>query len=201
MGSSGRSPAPPTQHTGKSQVRMDIRGEYEFSVFIKKAVFSGGSDSYVELYNMLLRSFVAADADLDGKVTDSEFSQLIAAASEFPRKFGRDWWSSGEDTSKLFRSIDENNDGAISFNEWLAFALQTYAARSRELAKVPEDMNREEFLNLCSEDGKKNPEALRSIYFYQLNFSRPRTRTETERFPRRSSSYCWTPSPPPPPGS
>ena len=90
---------------------MDIRGEYEFSVFIKKAVFCSGSDSYVELYNMLLRShtsliarpiqsshervtkaklcfcrsFVAADADLDGKVTDSEFSQMIAAASEFPR--------------------------------------------------------------------------------------------------------------------
>ena len=85
------------------------------------------------------------------------------------RKFGLDWWSSGEDTSKLFRSIDENNDGAISFNEWLTFALQTYAARSRELAKVPEDMNKEEFLNLCSEAGKKNPEALRSIYFYQLN--------------------------------
>ena len=28
---------------------------------------------------------MAADADLDGKVTDSEFSQMIAAASEFPR--------------------------------------------------------------------------------------------------------------------
>ena len=37
---------------------MDIRGEYEFSVFIKKAVFCSGSDSYVELYNMLLRSHV-----------------------------------------------------------------------------------------------------------------------------------------------
>ena len=37
---------------------MDIRGEYEFSVFIKKAVFCSGSDSYVELYNMLLRSHI-----------------------------------------------------------------------------------------------------------------------------------------------
>ena len=37
---------------------MDIRGEYEFSVFIKKAVFCSGSDSYVELYNMLLRAHV-----------------------------------------------------------------------------------------------------------------------------------------------
>ena len=38
---------------------MDIRGEYEFSVFIKKAVFCSGSDSYVELYNMLLRSYTS----------------------------------------------------------------------------------------------------------------------------------------------
>ena len=57
---------------------MDIRGKYEFSVFIKKAVFCSGSDSYVELYNMLLRSHVTHPVKscegLQGKVM---FLQIV----------------------------------------------------------------------------------------------------------------------------
>ena len=53
----------------------------------------------------------------------------------YSRKFGYKWWSEekcpDEATRKahreaLFKEIDANNDGGISFDEWLDHALKHY---------------------------------------------------------------------------
>ena len=36
----------------------------------------------------------------------------------------------------MFKAIDENNDGGVSFDEWLAFALSHYKTAAEALPKV-----------------------------------------------------------------
>ena len=73
------------------------------------------------------RAFISADKDFDGKVDESEFEGMISAAAAFPQKFGFEFWkNSGKDQ---FAAIDENGDGAVSFDEWLGFAYGHYKAQ------------------------------------------------------------------------
>merc|ERR1712037_17669 len=108
---------------------MDIKSKEEFEFFMQRALasYSGGTnndDNYIELYNILLRSFAIADTDYDGQVSIEEFQYMIEAAASLPKKFGYDWWEgSSED---FFGKIDENGDGSITFDEWLSFALKHY---------------------------------------------------------------------------
>merc|ERR1712032_885501 len=62
-----------------------------------------------------------------GKVDGSEFSGMIEAAAALPKQHGQSWWEEGEDQrAELFKKIDDNGDGAISFDEWLAFVINKY---------------------------------------------------------------------------
>ena len=47
---------------------MDIASKNEFIYFMQRAVEDQSNDCYIELYNLLLRAFVSADADFDGQV-------------------------------------------------------------------------------------------------------------------------------------
>eukprot|EP00091_Calanus_sinicus_P012890 TRINITY_DN287_c0_g1_i16.p1 TRINITY_DN287_c0_g1~~TRINITY_DN287_c0_g1_i16.p1 ORF type:complete len:113 (+),score=30.78 TRINITY_DN287_c0_g1_i16:120-458(+) len=88
---------------------MDIRTKDEFIFFMQRACEDTCNDCYIELYNILLRAFISADIDFDGQVSEDEFEGMIAAANEFPKKFGFEWWAgSGKDQ---FKAIDENGDG------------------------------------------------------------------------------------------
>ena len=72
-------------------------------------------------------------------------------------------------------AIDDNNDGAISFDEWLAFALSKYRGQVGTLPATPMDMKKDEFLRHCT------------IFFPQSVF------TETEnlrKYIKRSVSCC-----------
>ena len=124
---------------------MDINDKEQFQSWLQRAVASPTDDNYIELYNILLRSFTAADSDYDGQVSAEEFHTMVEAAGALPRsrcwaeekdvtdyflcrKFGYSWW--GEDDSdrarvcqSYFQQIDENGDGSVSFEEWLGFAL------------------------------------------------------------------------------
>ena len=47
---------------------MDIASKNEFIYWMQRAVEDQQNDCYIELYNILLRAFVSADADFDGQV-------------------------------------------------------------------------------------------------------------------------------------
>merc|ERR1711971_1128338 len=76
----------------KSISKMDIASKNEFIYFMQRAVEDQSNDCYIELYNLLLRAFVSADADFDGQVSQDEFGGMISAAAALPKKFGFDWW-------------------------------------------------------------------------------------------------------------
>jgi len=145
---------------------MDIQTKREFIQFVKRAVSSTSDDCYIELYNLLLRVFVAADKDLDGKVDGGEFSGMIEGAAALPKKHGEAWWEEGEDKrADLFKKIDENGDGAISFDEWLAFVLARYKGLVTSLPPVPEEMQKGDFVNLCKAGVSPGCEEHKALYF------------------------------------
>ena len=49
-------------------ITMDIASKNEFIYWMQRAVEDQTNDCYIELYNILLRAFVSADADFDGQV-------------------------------------------------------------------------------------------------------------------------------------
>ena len=48
-------------------------------------------------------------------------------AAALPKQHGEGWWEEGDEKrAELFKKIDDNGDGAISFDEWLAFVIEKY---------------------------------------------------------------------------
>jgi len=107
---------------------MDINSKEEFIYFMQRACEDQSNDCYIELYNILLRAFVCADCDFDGQVSEDEFGGMINAAAALPKKFGFDWWQGSP--SDQFKAIDDNGDGAVSFDEWLSFAYKNYQSQT-----------------------------------------------------------------------
>merc|ERR1712055_1069098 len=99
----------------KPDSKMDIASKNEFIYFMQRAVEDQSNDCYIELYNILLRAFVSADCDFDGQVSQDEFGGMISAAAALPKKFGFDWWQGSP--ADMFKTIDDNGDGSVSFDE------------------------------------------------------------------------------------
>lgn len=145
---------------------MDIKTKQEFVQFIKRAVSSTTDDCYIELYNLLLRCFVSADVDMDGKVDGGEFSGMIEAAAALPRQHGYQWWEEAEDQrAALFKKIDENGDGAISFDEWLAFVVTKYKGLAASLPAIPDEMDKSAYMTLCKAGSTAGSEDAKALYF------------------------------------
>ena len=108
------------------------------------------------------RAFISADKDFDGKVDEGEFEGMISAAAAFPQKFGFEFWKdSGKDQ---FSAIDENGDGAVSFDEWLGFAYGHYKAQS--LSTAFDKLDKETFVKDCKNVGDTASEAYKKIYWF-----------------------------------
>jgi Ca2+-binding EF-hand superfamily protein len=152
-------------HFYKRIPKMDIRTKQEFVQWIKRAV-STSDDCYIELYNLLLRCYVAADVDMDGKVDCSEFSGMIEAAAALPKQHGQSWWEEGEDQrADLFKKIDDNGDGAISFDEWLAFVINKYKGLVSSLPVTPEELGKDAFAALCKGGSTAGSDEHKALYF------------------------------------
>merc|ERR1712079_593028 len=137
----------------KNLIKMDIRNKDEFIIFMQRATEDTSNDCYIELYNILLRAFISADKDFEGKVS---------AAAAFPQKFGFEFWKdSGKDQ---FSAIDENGDGAVSFDEWLGFAYGHYKAQS--LSTAFDKLDKETFVKDCKNVGDTASEAYKKIYWF-----------------------------------
>jgi len=141
---------------------MDIKTKDEFIFFMQRACEDQCNDCYIELYNILLRAFISADIDFDGQVSEDEFEGMIAAANEFPKKFGYEWWAgSGKDQ---FRAIDENGDGGISFDEWLNFAYTHYQSQKLPVAFDKED--KDVFVKSCKDSANSGSDAYKKVYWF-----------------------------------
>ena len=96
--------------------------------------------------------------------------QLAATlVSDWSRKFGYSWW--GEDAADsaavagdFFKRIDENGDGAVSFDEWLGFAYGHYKAQS--LSTAFDKLDKETFVKDCKNVGDTASEAYKKIYWF-----------------------------------
>merc|ERR1711915_157452 len=67
----------------------------------------------------------------------------------------------GQKRDDLFKTIDENNDGAISFDEWLAFVMKRYRGLVAALPKTPEELEKDTFVGLCKEAQTPGADAAR----------------------------------------
>jgi len=162
-------------HFYKRNFRMDLGNQNEFNYFMVRALASTDDDCYIELYNLLLRSFVRADVDFDGKVSVEEFDSMIEAAAALPRKFGYQWWNEAacpDEASRkasreeLFKKIDENNDGGISFDEWLAFALQHYKESTSSLPKGLGEESKDVFIATCKKYSEASTDEYKRLYWF-----------------------------------
>jgi len=127
---------------------MDIASKNEFIYFMQRAVEDQSNDCYIELYNLLLRAFVSADADFDGQVSQDEFGGMISAAAALPKKFGFDWWQGSP--ADMFKAIDENGDGSVSFDEWLSFAYKNYQGQ-KDLPTAFDKQEKDQFVADCKD--------------------------------------------------
>merc|ERR1712110_1267765 len=141
---------------------MDINSKSEFIYFMQRACEDQSNDCYIELYNILLRAFVCADCDFDGQVSEDEFGGMINAAAALPKKFGFDWWQGSP--SDQFKAIDDNGDGAVSFDEWLGFAYKNYQSQTLPAAFDKED--KDAFVADCKEVGNTASESYKKIYWF-----------------------------------
>jgi len=156
------SPCTLYQTTNLLRTTMDINSKEEFIYFMQRACEDQSNDCYIELYNILLRAFVCADCDFDGQVSEDEFGGMINAAAALPKKFGFDWWQGSP--SDQFKAIDENGDGAVSFDEWLGFAYKNYQSQTLPAAFDKED--KDAFVADCKEVGNTASESYKKIYWF-----------------------------------
>merc|ERR1712133_254410 len=88
-----------------------------------------GSDAYKKVYWFSWNCFQAADADRDGQVSNSEFATMINVATSAQKMLGLPApFQTSADRDALFGKMDENGDGSISFDEWLACFMKEIIA-------------------------------------------------------------------------
>merc|ERR1712156_973472 len=120
-------------------VIMDIANKDEFIFFMKRAVEDNANDSYVELYNVLLRAFAKADVDFDGKVSEEEFPGMQAAAAALPKKFGF---------------------------EWLGYAVRQYKEDVAVLPKAAYEMEKDDFVKIVKAAQDTASDAYKQMYWF-----------------------------------
>ena len=119
-------------HTlSKDILAGDNATKEEFVDFIKKAV-NKSTPEYRDLYFFLLKCFTDADQDRDGAVNAQGFDVMIEKAAAAPRRYGLAPESSTmfkneqerlAKHTEYFKKMDVKNNGTITFDEWLKFAV------------------------------------------------------------------------------
>lgn len=119
----------------------EATSDAEFARFCSKATIDKNGAEYQKLYYHLLRCFSDADMSLTGRINAEEFDGLVEIAAAAPRKFGfapptSSMFASVEERRlarvRLFRTINADGTGEISFQEFLRWAL----AHIKEFSRV-----------------------------------------------------------------
>merc|ERR1719476_1089168 len=121
---------------------LGMNSKERFKEWCIKASRDRQSAGYKELYDLLLSTFVSGDQNLDGKVSAQEFDAMIEAAAAYPRKFGyappaSETYKTTEERvaarTKMFKDMDTDGNGTITFEEWLTFAYKHICGKAAEL--------------------------------------------------------------------
>lgn len=124
----------------KADLGMDSKER--FKEWVIKACRNRRSPEYKELYDLLLSTFRQADQDMDGKVNALEFDAMIEAAADYPRRFGyappasvtyRTTKDRVAARAKMFKDMDTDGNGTITFEEWLTFAYKHICSKAAQL--------------------------------------------------------------------
>ncbi|KAK2147478.1 hypothetical protein LSH36_550g01005 [Paralvinella palmiformis] len=152
----------------------------EFVQFIRHAMMDKNSNEFIEFYQFLINCFIRADSNMDGQVSVDEFDQLIEEAAHLPRKHGfapktSDLYPTDEARqearAKLFREIDSNQDGHITFDEWLEF---TFRHVTRKLHLVDKDLlagdeaTKDEFVAFIQKANDRTTPEYRELFHFLL---------------------------------
>jgi Ca2+-binding EF-hand superfamily protein len=119
-----------------------INTKEKFKNFVIRAASSKRTPEYKDLYLLLLKEFVSADYDMDGKISVKEFDEIIDRAAAYPRKFGfappasvtfKTPKARLEARTKMFKEMDTDGNGTISFEEWLTFTYKHICEKAQTL--------------------------------------------------------------------
>lgn len=109
----------------------------EYIKFMKAATGNQNSKEHKQMNQFLVRCFMDADSDFDGKVSWHEFNFLVDRAIATPRYFGiiassAEKYATVEDMESqrrdMFSQIDKDNHGFIRLHDWLHFYFRYFGA-------------------------------------------------------------------------
>jgi Ca2+-binding EF-hand superfamily protein len=115
----------------KSQKLELAFDQQDRDAFVKdcKSAADTASESYKKIYWFSWKCFQAADADRDGQVSNSEFAAMINVATNAQKRLGLPApYQTAEERDGLFKAMDENGDGSISYDEWLSCFMKEIVA-------------------------------------------------------------------------
>jgi hypothetical protein len=98
--------------------------ETTFLNYLEHALNNPQSSAFASFYEFMLSIFIEADVDCMGQITREQIDILLDRAAHVPRVFGLAP-SSGtkEHRDKIFASMDENNEGYVTFRKFLAWTV------------------------------------------------------------------------------
>jgi len=148
--------------------------------FLKKASADRYSPEYAELFNNLLKMFVDCDLNKNGLVSKAQFSDLVDTAAETPRRYGfapssADMFKNkAEETAsrmELFGSMDNDDNGTITFDEFLGYTMTHIACKAAPLEAHPkiETTKKSEYIANMELALKKGNDAYVDLYWFLLN--------------------------------
>ena len=125
-----------TEHIVEKVAGLDrdplVNGSKQDFVYFLKEAMHRDTEEYVELYFFLLKIFVMADTNKDGRVDHVEFDKMVETAVLAPRRHGlapptEKMFSNDHDRiakrKVQFDKMDTDKNDTISFSEWLEFAM------------------------------------------------------------------------------
>jgi len=103
---------------------IEYYDEDEFLSYLEYAVNNPTSGAYASLYEFLLKIFVECDKSRTGTINREEFDVLLNRAAMVPRQFGlAPETTSPELRTKIFKMMDDNQSGGITFRKFLAWTV------------------------------------------------------------------------------
>ena len=114
--------------------------------------------------------------DYDGKIGMEEFDSMIETAAALPRKYSYNWWgeeSYSDDAGRkkyhedMFKAMDSDGDGAVSFDEWLAYALKQYSDKAG-LPTALDQLDKDAFIAACKGAAVEGSAAHAQLYWFNV---------------------------------